>query len=262
MIALALKIFFALFILYLVVSYFYDITWFYPFILKYAVESLIAFIFLGGGIIAIVKTFAFKNVKVFFDQVFYNYNKNKLKEHIAFDMLRNAKIKNRNYNSSNLLIVQLTRKMILKEYRLAYRFLTNSLDYIEKTNHKNFYSSKDVAKIFEKDLKLERQMLYASLEVIFLNMKLEKVQALKEFYEAKIEHFLNPIYLQFYLLKENDYSIYKSIELILSQFWIVYLSIDSQIIHIFNLIEKDIPNAKMKIDSIDTESMEVIRNGF
>lgn len=198
MITLGLKIFFALFLLYMIVSYFYDMTWFYSFILKYASESIVGFLVLGFGLIAIVKSLAIKNLNRIFGYVYYVENKEKLKEHIVFDMLRNAKIKNRNYKSLNPLIVQITRKMILKEYRLAYRFLNTVIEFIEKTNSSKFYSSSDIAKIFEKDLKVVRQMSYATLDAFFFNMQLEKAQILKDFYETKIEHFLNPIYLQFY----------------------------------------------------------------
>lgn len=264
MITLGIKIILVIIVLYLFIMYFYDVNlqWVRVFFLKYITESIISFFVLGFGLVAIVKSLAVKNIKRFFDQAFYNFNKKKLKEHIVFNMLRNAKIKNRNYKSPNPLIVQITRKMILKEYRLAYRFLTNILEFIEKTNSRKFYSSNDIATIFEKDLKLERQMSYAALEAIFVNMQLEKAQVLKDFYEARIEHFLNPIYLQFYLLKQNDYSIYKSLDLILSQFWITYLSIDTEIMHIFNTIEKDIPTTQGQIEAIDTKIMEAIPDGF
>ena len=149
-----------------------------------------------------------------------------------------------------------------KEYRLAYRFLNTVIEFIEKTNSSKFYSSSDIAKIFEKDLKVVRQMSYATLDAFFFNMQLEKAQILKDFYETKIEHFLNPIYLQFYLLKQNDYSIYKSIDLILSQFWIQYISIDTEIMYIFSIIEKDISVTKGQIEAIDTKIMEALPDGF
>jgi len=263
MITLGIKIILIIIVLYLFIMYFYDLNlqWIRVFFLKYLTESIISFFVLGFGVVAIVKSLAVKNIKLFFDQIFYSFNRQKLNEHIVFNMLRNAKIKNRNYKSLNPFIVQITRKMILKEYRLAYRFLTNSLEFISKTNSRKFYSSNDIANIFEKDLKVERQMLYASLEAIFVNMQFKKAQVIKDFYETRIEHFLNPVYLQFYLLKQNDYSIFKSLELIMSQFWITYLSIDSEIMHIFNTIEKEIPVSESRIE-VDTKTMEALRDGF
>lgn len=242
------RIFLFLLIFYLIFSVIVgDFEYLKRFLIKYIYESLILFILFGVGILSTAKIYTMSNSIRFFQFLIYHFAKSELRNHKVFSSLHSNKKKDRIYDFKRINTIALCNLAIQYEIRMCNMLLKSTLEFFEKTYKKKNYTSIEVVRVFEKELKIEREIIYDRILKNLIEMEVANAEIIKRAYKNEMESLFQPIYKKFILLEDGKYSFFRSIDLILNQFWIVFLSIDSQIVRIFRKIEESIIYKKEKV---------------